>query len=101
MALFEKKADGKMQLVPQGEHLVSPSMDSLRDYVQLAITSRRVGQMILVGAATDVSWTHTILPDAALKCVVAEIHYPLMTNWFRTSADLATLAHTLSRVVEG
>lgn len=99
IALFEKFADGRLGLVRQGESVVSPSMEALREYLQHAMDAKRFGRLVLVGAVGDLSWMHSVLPEGVVKRVLAEIHYPLMPGWFRTSPDLAPLSQALERVV--
>ncbi len=97
MSLLEKQADGHLTLIPQGESLVSSSIDSFREYLSHATETSSYTQLVMIGAPNDISWMRAALPDNAAKYIVAEIKYPLLPQWFR-QPPLKSLTQALEQI---
>ena len=99
LVLFEKQTDGRLALLRMGEIGVASSFEQCGTYLNDAAKNLRFNQLLLVGSASDIAWVHALLPKAAAKCIVAEIHYPLMPGWFRPSPSMEPLQHALEPVL--
>ncbi len=97
MSLFKKLSDGKLRrLVDGGE-----SIASIENSISMLIEAEKSGQfnqLILVGGANDITWAQALLPQSVTGHLVAEIHYPLLPNWFRDTPSAHSLASALDNV---
>jgi len=97
VAIFEKNAS-KLHLLPQGENMVSPSIESFRAHLTTSAQNEKFNQLIVVGSETDIAWAQALLPPALSKYIVAEIKYPLLQSWFQQSPDLSSLTLALENL---
>ena len=100
ISLFEKCADGHVKLIRQGNNAIASSTDDFRHYLQDSVKKNLFSQLIVVGDASDISWTRISLPEEAAKHIVAEIEYPLVPRWFRQSPDLKGLSQALEQLFQ-
>lgn len=99
IALFEKHADGHLELLPRSEGDSVHSVDRLRACLADVSLGGSTPQLVLVGSANDIAWTEALLPETIAKHIIAEIQYPLVNGWFRGSPDLRQLSHALEQVL--
>ena len=99
ISLFRKYTDGHLELIPQGGNSIAPSIEECRNYLTDASKKAQFGQLVLVGSANDIAWVQACLPETIVRHIIAEIKYPLVPNWFRTSPQLDGLAHALEHVL--
>jgi hypothetical protein len=97
VVIFEKDS-GKLNLLPQGESVISPSIEAFYNHLSAAAKSEKFNQLILVGSETDISWAQALLPPTLSKYIVAEIKYPLMQSWFQQAPDLSKLTNALENL---
>lgn len=99
-------SDGALGLfhkIESGLHRVplesTDPLQNLREKLLAATQSGALQQLVVVGSAKDIAWTHQLLPPALSGQVVAEIEYPLMAAWFAAAADDEKLIQVLSHIV--
>ena len=80
------------------DSVIATFTDGLSNYLTAAFEQGDFSQLVLVGSANDISWTQASLPSSVSKQIVAEIEYPLMSGWFRSSVDSAQLMQALENV---
>ena len=97
-ALFEKEPDGRLHPLPFDGSVALPLVDALRTRLSTASDRGEFNQLVLVGSANDISWTQISLSGTVSKHIVAEIQYPLISTWFRSSSDLNKLQQALENL---
>ena len=90
VSLFEKQSDGHIALLPQAQSAVFSSVQLFQEALANADHAHMLGQLIIVGAKSDIAWMHASLPAAIAHHVAAEIEYPLMSGWFKQPPQLAS-----------
>lgn len=100
VSLFSETDHGALRLVPQDDHTVASSLESLRETLENALEENAFDQLIIVGAPGDVAWAQLALTEPLARRVIAQIHYPLMPNWFKEGGTLKSLANALQHVVK-
>lgn len=97
MLLFERKLGG-LELLLQGDGTVFTSVGECCQYLGEAAQSGQFNQLVLVGGASDMLWAQALLPPVVARYIVAEIHYPLMSVWFRQQPDFQQLSQALKQL---
>ena len=82
VAIFQKQNDGN--LIPIADGGIGFA-EGLSGRLSTALEGGELSQIVLVGSANDIAWTQALLPSTVSKRVVAEIKYPLMSDWFSTT----------------
>lgn len=99
LSVFESSGSGSFKLVPFGESSVAPSVEEFRKFLLDAVQRSLFAQLVIVGGSGDISWTRVALPEEAVKFIVAEVEYPLVSRWFSKSADPCVLTSALEQVL--
>ena len=97
-ALFQKLPDGHLMPLSHNDSVIATFTDGLSNHLTTAFEQGDFSQLVLVGSANDISWTQASLPSSVSKQIVAEIEYPLMAGWFRSSADSSQLMQALQNI---
>lgn len=82
-ALFQKQENGHLLPISHSTSF----HETINTHLLPAITGTDAHHLVLVGSANDLSWTHMSMPEPLVKHVVAEINYPLIADWFTSSAE--------------
>ncbi|HEU5048071.1 MAG TPA: hypothetical protein VFT64_09555 [Rickettsiales bacterium] len=98
IALLQQKDGGLVQIAPE-QITVFTSVQAFWQVMDKAVRSNEVDQIIIVGSEGNIAWVQLLLPPDALKRVVAEIRYPLMTRWLEPSSDPEMLVKVLELVL--
>jgi len=98
VSLFEKRGDGHLTLLRQGESSIAPSAEHLRDYMVESVKNGQCNQLVLVGSGNDIAWAQALVPEAITHRIIAEIEYPLLPGWFRETPDMKALSQALEQV---
>lgn len=99
VGLFEQRPDGQIALLPQGETSLFSSVTAMQDALSRAEASFKLGQLVIIGSASDIAWIHRCLPDTVSRHVAAEIEYPLVSGWFREGPEMKGLTHALQQLL--
>lgn len=97
VAVFHKQANGNLVPVMDGSN-VSALAEDLCERLMLALERAEFSQIVLVGSANDIAWTQALLPSSISKHVVAEIKYPLISQWFSYPSEERKLVNALENV---
>lgn len=90
------EVDGK-QAKARSDGIAFSSAAAFSDY--LAARSEAFDQLIVIGSRNDIAWVSTIIPLELSKCIVAEITYPLVKDWFR-EAGLKQLTAAITPLLQ-
>ena len=102
MALYEKRQQGcGAELIPLGQEIVPLSLESLVALLKTKYAQKQFEQLLIIGSANDLSWVQSLLPEEIANCVVAEIRYPLIANWFNETPHMKTLGKALHNLLQG
>jgi hypothetical protein len=96
ICLLEKRGE-ELVAHENGQTLIA-SPQAFITYMAAA-NRRPFGQLVLVGSDTDLAWVGALLSPEQSKCVVAEMTYPLRSEWLHEPA-LAQLRATLTPLMQ-
>ncbi len=82
-SIFEKDDRQKLNSILQDENKVIPSISEFVEIVEQACDEGKFSQLLLVGSEKDMNWLRPILPAQATRYIIAEVKYPLLTDWFK------------------
>ena len=98
ISLFEKDMRGTFLPIPQSDQAVFASLDQFQKSINQAEQAHAFDQLVIVGGGNDIAWIHASLPESAMRHIVAEIEYPLLSAWFKQPLPLQNLTHALEGV---
>lgn len=94
-ALFSQQPGGSLKALEVAGETALPLAGPLQQRLCDAAEHGQFAQLVVVGSPNDIAWTMLSLSPAVAKKVIAEVKYPLISDWFQPEAT-----PNLARVLE-
>lgn len=99
IALFQQDPDGGVNIIPQGDSFLSPSVEAFSNTLRDALKRGAFNRLVLVGSPQDIAWVQLSLPASLTKHIVAEIAHPLMVGHFQRLPNALPLINEIVRLL--